>query len=106
MAQQVDPVQAQLVQDAQNVVPHELERIGSRPVAQPVPTLVDSQDPEVPGELRAYDVPGASVVAQPVQQHQRRSIRGTADMATSRTPSTVTCRRSLTPRGYPVHADP
>jgi hypothetical protein len=52
---------------------------------------------EVPGELRGNDVPGAAIRAEPVQQYQRRSIRGTADVAGQ--PDAVD--RDLEPIGQP-----
>ena len=40
-------------------------------------------------------------VVRPVQQHQRPSVRGAADMANQPNPVTATCSCSLTPRLYP-----
>jgi len=81
MPDQRDRVQGKLVEDANDVITHQLERIRARAVAFPVPTQVDGHYPEERRELGRHDVPGPARLAEGVQQHHRRCVGRPLDVA-------------------------
>lgn len=81
MPDQGDRVQGELVEDANDVITHQLERIRARAVAFPVPTQIDGDYLKERRELGRHDVPGPTRLAESVQQHHRRRVGRPLDVA-------------------------
>jgi hypothetical protein len=73
-AHQDDPVQAERVEEAEDISDHQPAAVFGRPVGVAVTALVERQDPVPVVEGSGRVVPRVGVAAEPVEHHQRRGV--------------------------------
>jgi hypothetical protein len=77
---QIHPVKTQRIQKTEYIVPHQLQRVVPRPIAPAMAAKIKGIDPPTAGEAVRHDVPVRSILAQRMQQDERRSIRRSRDL--------------------------
>ncbi len=80
VADKRDLAQTELLKQADDIVAHQLEGVGSWPVTAAVAAQVQGEDAVALGEPGGNRRPCGALLAESVQQQHRRGVRGTADL--------------------------